>query len=165
MVTLLGLIIMASSVVLIYSQDNKFEKICSDFTYIYLLISFFLYQTLDAIDGKHARNTGRSSPLGMLMDHGCDSLVNSFILVNTFQALQFRGELILITVQGLTQVSSYHFIVIYLYSFNSKDLDLPYILLLRLASTSKLGRRSSPRSCELNMADLESLNFNLLAWL
>lgn len=33
---------------------------------------FFLYQTLDAIDGKHARRLGLSSPLGQLMDHGCD---------------------------------------------------------------------------------------------
>lgn len=33
---------------------------------------FFLYQTLDATDGKHARRLGLSSPLGQLMDHGCD---------------------------------------------------------------------------------------------
>ena len=33
---------------------------------------FFFYQTLDAIDGKHARRLGLSSPLGQLMDHGCD---------------------------------------------------------------------------------------------
>ncbi|CDJ67160.1 ethanolaminephosphotransferase, putative [Eimeria necatrix] len=33
---------------------------------------FFLYQTLDAIDGKHARRHRLSSPLGQLMDHGCD---------------------------------------------------------------------------------------------
>ncbi|KAL8427593.1 hypothetical protein Efla_005768 [Eimeria flavescens] len=35
-------------------------------------ILFFGYQTLDAIDGKHARRLGLSSPLGQLMDHGCD---------------------------------------------------------------------------------------------
>ncbi|KAL8449029.1 hypothetical protein Emed_003381 [Eimeria media] len=35
---------------------------------------FFLYQTFDAIDGKHARRLGLSSPLGQLMDHGCDIL-------------------------------------------------------------------------------------------
>jgi len=32
----------------------------------------FAYQTLDAVDGKHARNTGQSTPLGALFDHGCD---------------------------------------------------------------------------------------------
>lgn len=30
-------------------------------------------QTLDAIDGKQARRTNTSSPLGQLFDHGCDS--------------------------------------------------------------------------------------------
>jgi phosphatidylglycerophosphate synthase len=34
----------------------------------------FIYQTLDAIDGKQARRTNSSSPLGELFDHGCDSL-------------------------------------------------------------------------------------------
>lgn len=34
----------------------------------------FIYQSLDAIDGKQARRTGTSSPLGELFDHGCDSL-------------------------------------------------------------------------------------------
>jgi len=30
----------------------------------------FFYQTMDAIDGKQARRTGTSSPLGQLFDHG-----------------------------------------------------------------------------------------------
>lgn len=34
----------------------------------------FVYQSLDAIDGKQARRTGSSSPLGELFDHGCDSV-------------------------------------------------------------------------------------------
>jgi ethanolaminephosphotransferase len=42
--------------------------------YIYSAITLFLYQTLDAIDGKQARRTGTSSPLGQLFDHGCDAL-------------------------------------------------------------------------------------------
>jgi len=34
----------------------------------------FLYQTLDAIDGKQARRTKSSTPLGQLFDHGCDAV-------------------------------------------------------------------------------------------
>ncbi|BGP14538.1 hypothetical protein JCM10213_001886 [Rhodosporidiobolus nylandii] len=34
----------------------------------------FAYQSLDAIDGKQARRTGTSGPLGELFDHGCDAL-------------------------------------------------------------------------------------------
>lgn len=44
-------------------------------------IGLFLYQTLDAIDGKQARRTGTSSPLGELFDHGCDSLSTVFVSV------------------------------------------------------------------------------------
>ncbi|GAA5946854.1 hypothetical protein JCM3765_002045 [Sporobolomyces pararoseus] len=34
----------------------------------------FFYQTMDNIDGKQARRTGTSSPLGELFDHGLDTL-------------------------------------------------------------------------------------------
>ncbi|KAL5710619.1 ethanolaminephosphotransferase [Ranunculus cassubicifolius] len=43
----------------------------------------FLYQTFDAVDGKQARRTNSSSPLGELFDHGCDALAC------TFEALAF----------------------------------------------------------------------------
>ena len=42
-------------------------------------IGLFIYQSLDAIDGKQARRTNSSTPLGELFDHGCDSI--STILV------------------------------------------------------------------------------------
>lgn len=39
-------------------------------------IGLFVYQSLDAIDGKQARRTGMSGPLGELFDHGtCDTLI------------------------------------------------------------------------------------------
>ena len=41
-------------------------------------VLMFLYQTLDAIDGKQARRTGSSSPLGQLFDHGCDAVCAVF---------------------------------------------------------------------------------------
>jgi phosphatidylglycerophosphate synthase len=37
-------------------------------------MGLFVYQTLDAIDGKQARRTGSSNSLGELFDHGCDSV-------------------------------------------------------------------------------------------
>nr|CCA25449.1 CDPalcohol phosphatidyltransferase putative [Albugo laibachii Nc14] len=36
--------------------------------------ALFAYQTLDNLDGKQARRTKTSSPLGLLFDHGCDAL-------------------------------------------------------------------------------------------
>eukprot|EP01112_Ceratiomyxa_fruticulosa_P014352 TRINITY_DN4104_c0_g1_i1.p1 TRINITY_DN4104_c0_g1~~TRINITY_DN4104_c0_g1_i1.p1 ORF type:complete len:446 (-),score=70.37 TRINITY_DN4104_c0_g1_i1:68-1246(-) len=40
-------------------------------------VLFFMYMLLDNLDGKQARRTGTSSPLGELMDHGCDSITVS----------------------------------------------------------------------------------------
>lgn len=37
-------------------------------------ISVFIYQMLDNLDGKQARKLQNSTPLGMIMDHGCDAL-------------------------------------------------------------------------------------------
>ena len=60
----------------------------------------FLYQTLDAIDGKQARRTGSSNALGELFDHGCDSLSNrnnTFIYIrpiNNLMGMSPRGLLI-----------------------------------------------------------------------
>ena len=39
----------------------------------------FAYQTLDNVDGKQARRLHNSSPLGMIMDHGCDALELLFL--------------------------------------------------------------------------------------
>ena len=36
-------------------------------------LSIFFYQTMDAVDGKQARRTKTSGPLGQLFDHGCDA--------------------------------------------------------------------------------------------
>lgn len=40
--------------------------------------AYFLYRVLDEVDGKHARNTGNSSPMGMLLDHGVDAFSAGF---------------------------------------------------------------------------------------
>jgi len=40
------------------------------------------YCHLDCLDGKQARRTGTSSPLGQLFDHGCDALSVNVILAN-----------------------------------------------------------------------------------
>jgi len=36
--------------------------------------AMLIYQTLDNMDGRQARRTGSSSPLGLLFDHGCDAM-------------------------------------------------------------------------------------------
>jgi len=45
-------------------------------------VSVVVYINLDCIDGKQARRTGSSSPLGQLFDHGCDALSVHLLLAN-----------------------------------------------------------------------------------
>lgn len=42
---------------------------------------YYLYHILDNIDGKQARRTNNSTPLGMLFDHGCDSITTFFLSI------------------------------------------------------------------------------------
>lgn len=41
-------------------------------------IFLHIYQTLDNLDGRQARRTGSSSPLGQFFDHGCDAITGVF---------------------------------------------------------------------------------------
>jgi phosphatidylglycerophosphate synthase len=58
----------------------------------YTAFTLFMYQTLDAMDGKHARATGQSTPLGALFDHGIDGCVMTMIGVIMLLALFGEGE-------------------------------------------------------------------------
>ncbi|XP_025833367.1 ethanolaminephosphotransferase 1-like isoform X2 [Agrilus planipennis] len=54
-------------------------------------INIFLAYTLDGIDGKQARRTGTSSPLGELFDHGLDSYTAGLMPITLFSIFG-RGE-------------------------------------------------------------------------
>jgi len=47
---------------------------CPRWVWLYCAVASWLYQNLDNIDGRQARRTGSSSPLGLLFDHGCDAV-------------------------------------------------------------------------------------------
>lgn len=66
-------------------------------------ILIFSYQTLDAIDGKHARNIQNASPLGELFDHACDSIGTLFIVLTVSITLGITSNTILyyITQSGM----------------------------------------------------------------
>ena len=58
--------------------------------WVYLLTCFcvFFYQTMDALDGKQARRTKCSSPMGEIFDHGCDALTLSFMFLAACTVIQ-----------------------------------------------------------------------------
>ncbi|XP_053693053.1 ethanolaminephosphotransferase 1 isoform X2 [Sabethes cyaneus] len=55
-----------------------------DWVWILAAINLFVAYTLDGIDGKQARRTGTSGPLGELFDHGLDSYSTLLIPVYVF---------------------------------------------------------------------------------
>ena len=56
----------------------------------------FMWQTLDAVDGKHARRTKTSSPLGQVIDHGLDVVSNLLCVMPFVQACNMNQEIMLI---------------------------------------------------------------------
>lgn len=48
----------------------------------------FVFQTLDALDGKQARRTGASSPLGSWLDHALDIVTMQLVLVGVCASVQ-----------------------------------------------------------------------------
>jgi len=55
-------------------------------------LTMFVYQHLDAVDGKQARRTGASSPLGQLFDHGCDTVVTMLSVLSTAICFDLGGD-------------------------------------------------------------------------
>lgn len=73
-ITLLGILAIYINIatVLLYIPDLVGPG--PSWIYFTFAAGLFFYQTMDNIDGKQARKTGTSSPLGELFDHGVDSL-------------------------------------------------------------------------------------------
>lgn len=87
LITIVGLIINVGTSLLLmyYSPDAKTQA--PSWVYFSCGLGLFLYQCLDAIDGKQARRTGSSSPLGELFDHGCDAVSTVFVSIATCCAM------------------------------------------------------------------------------
>jgi len=91
LITIVGLAInILTSVILMYYSPTATEQ-APWWTTLMCALGLFIYQSLDAIDGKQARRTGNSSPLGELFDHGCDSLSTVFVSLASCCAVQL-GE-------------------------------------------------------------------------
>ncbi|XP_014674864.1 PREDICTED: cholinephosphotransferase 1-like [Priapulus caudatus] len=90
--TILGLAIniFTSLLLIFYSPDARSEA--PSWVYVLCAIGLFVYQTLDALDGKQARRTGTSSPLGELFDHGCDSVSTVFVTLACCVSLQLGRQ-------------------------------------------------------------------------
>jgi len=74
LITLAGFaFILLPHLVSVIAYGNETEGPVDGWFCVLTGVSFFVYNTLDNIDGKQARRTGTGSPMGMLFDHGLDA--------------------------------------------------------------------------------------------
>jgi len=82
---------------------------------------YFAYRMLDEMDGKQARRTGNSSPLGLIFDHGCDAFSTGFQALVALRALQCGNNFL-----------SYLFVVLSMAAFHFSTLEEYYVGTLEL---------------------------------
>ncbi|OWZ21300.1 CDP-alcohol phosphatidyltransferase [Phytophthora megakarya] len=82
-------LVILSHVIMLWYSPNMVEE-APRWVYANAGFSLLFYQILDVADGKQARKTGNSSPLGLLFDHGCDAL-NVVVSACTFASTIMLG--------------------------------------------------------------------------
>jgi hypothetical protein len=93
LVTLIGFMFSLSGFLSVLYTSHGMTQPCPPLVQAYIAFVMFGYQTFDAVDGKHARRTGTSSPLGQLFDHGCDAINLVFTVFMTWAAFDMRPSI------------------------------------------------------------------------
>ncbi|KAL4432539.1 hypothetical protein ABPG77_000476 [Micractinium sp. CCAP 211/92] len=89
LITLLGLSALLLSYAMAAAHQPDFSGFAPLWLYASSAFAVFFYLHMDNLDGKQARRTKNSSPLGQLFDHGCDALAVHLILMNVACSLSF----------------------------------------------------------------------------
>ncbi|KAG1805535.1 CDP-alcohol phosphatidyltransferase-domain-containing protein [Suillus subaureus] len=130
-ITLLGLCIVVFNVVTLLYYDPLYltEKDGAtgppQWIYFTWAVGLFMYQSLDAVDGKQARRTGMAGPLGEMFDHGCDALNTTLEVVLASRALNLgrswwtvASQIATLANFYLTTWEEYHTGILYLGPFS-----------------------------------------------
>jgi ethanolaminephosphotransferase len=88
MITIYAFISGVLPAILIVFYDPTFQAPYPAILHVLAALGIFLYQTLDALDGKQARRINAKSPLGQLFDHGCDSLSTAAFMIHSLSCLR-----------------------------------------------------------------------------
>lgn len=91
MVTTIGGIHCAVAYVLLWYYSPQFDNFVPDWVILLGGYCALAYYTLDCMDGKQARRTNSSSPLGQLFDHGFDCL-NTVIYIALVSSFTMCGR-------------------------------------------------------------------------
>lgn len=111
--------------------DTVPSNVCSCIPrWLFCLIAVcqFLSHHLDGTDGKQARRTGSSSPLGELFDHGLDSWATLFLPVALFSIYGRNGDfgLSVHSMYGILWLILLSFIVSHWEKYNTGIMFLPW---------------------------------------
>ena len=91
LITITGFFAILSAALLSLYHSPDFSSDMPTSVLFYDGFAILIYQILDNADGKQARKTKSSSPLGMLFDHGCDTLASPLVGIILATSLKF-GE-------------------------------------------------------------------------
>ncbi|KAI9598153.1 ethanolaminephosphotransferase [Syncephalis fuscata] len=145
LITLLGFGCVVVNMLLILYYDRDLSGHCPNWVYYSAGLGVWIYQSFDAIDGKQARRTGTSGPLGELFDHGCDALNTTVGAIVIVEALQLRQSwwtvLSVFTALSnfyLTTWEEYHTGTLYL-SYFSGPVEGVIMIVISLLMTGYLG--------------------------
>ncbi|GIL51970.1 hypothetical protein Vafri_7936 [Volvox africanus] len=100
LITLSGLLVTFAAYFTLWYELPEFAGIAPKWTYIFAGTSILIYTNLDCIDGKQARRTNSSSPLGQLFDHGCDAIALHVMLTFVQAAINMPSS-VLTSVAGI----------------------------------------------------------------
>ncbi|GLC46650.1 hypothetical protein PLESTB_001550600 [Pleodorina starrii] len=93
LITLSGLIVTFIAYFTMWYVVPEFAGEAPKWAYLFAGTSILIYTNLDCIDGKQARRTNSSSPLGQLFDHGCDAIVLHVMLTFIQAAINMPSSL------------------------------------------------------------------------
>eukprot|EP01083_Nonionella_stella_P276389 939094_1 len=92
MVTFIGAMHCAVAYATVWYYSANFDKHCPDWVVFMCGYCTIAYYTFDCMDGKQARRTGTSSPLGQLFDHGFDCMCTLSHISSVAQFLRIGGD-------------------------------------------------------------------------
>jgi len=130
LLTLCGFLFLVSQTILLWiidpdlSRGGKKDGIHAS-VWAYSAFAHFMAHTLDGIDGKQARRTGSSSPLGEMFDHGLDSWSTSLFLIN-FVTLFGKDEITATETYFLLWILCINFLCSHWEKYNTGIMYLPW---------------------------------------
>lgn len=104
MITLIGFFCTLVPFILLFSlYGTDFEGPVPAWWCFFEAVMYFMYRLLDEMDGKQARKTGNSSPVGLMFDHGCDSFSTALLAMMMSKMMQIgNGPIVLVILIAVT---------------------------------------------------------------